>query len=58
MGAAESVAPSWWEQEGLVESTAGKQGTGVQVVCVFSSRHEQPLKGLLSSGAVMSGSTV
>lgn len=52
------VAPSWWEQEGLVESTAGKQGTGDQVVCVLSSRHEQPLKGLLSGGAVMSGTTV
>ena len=34
---AELVAPSWWEQEACVESTAGKQSTGVQVVCVLSS---------------------
>ena len=33
---AESVAP-WWEREVCVESTAGKQSTGVQVVCVLWS---------------------
>lgn len=37
MEMAESEAPSWWEQEVCVDSTAGKQGTGVQVVCVLSS---------------------
>ena len=55
---AESVAPSWWEREVCVESTAGKQSTGVQVVCALWSLHKQPPEDLLSGGVVMSRTTL